>query len=64
MSTALSAFFILFVAADAFIAGAVIWHLRTYTLPGWNAAKIAIPLYLLLSAVFFGFALYFFIQIP
>ncbi|GEM_PF-3283141 len=46
-------------SADIFFSLAVIRNLRKYTLPGWTAARIVVPLYVGLSGLFFGFALYF-----
>lgn len=55
---------IVFVATDAFFSGAVIYHLSKFTLPGWDAAKIVIPIYLALALLFLGLALYSLLQIP
>lgn len=48
--------FVAFVAVDLFLAAAVIYHLRQYTLPGWNAAKVVIPTYIVLSLMFLAAA--------
>ncbi|MBI4132138.1 MAG: hypothetical protein HY474_00730 [Candidatus Sungbacteria bacterium] len=53
----LLSFFIAFTAAHAFFSAAAIYHLRSYTLPGWSAPKIVIPAYLALSLLFLGLAL-------
>ena len=55
---------IVFIATDAFIAAAVIWHLHKYTLPGWTAAKAVVPAYLGLSLTLLALALYSFLRIP
>lgn len=54
---------ILFVAVDLFLAVSAFYHLRQYTLPGWNAAKVVIPTYLILSLVFLGAAVYYLRQV-
>jgi len=63
MFTALLSFFVIFVAADIFFAAAVLYHLRQYTLPGWNAAKVVIPAYVGLSLLFLGLAIWSFLRI-
>lgn len=60
----LLAVFILVIALDVFFSAAIIYHLRHFTLPGWTAARIAVPVYLALAAIFFGLALYSFLTIP
>lgn len=57
-------FFIVFVAANLFFSAAVVYHLRQYTLPGWNAARIILPIYGVLSLFFLGIALYSFLHVP
>lgn len=64
MFTVLLALFIAFTAADAFVSAAAIYHLRSYTLPGWSAPKIVIPIYVAISLIFIGFALNAFLRIP
>ena len=64
MRLALLTFFAIFVAADAFFAASVMYHLRKYSLPGWGAAKIIPPLYLALSLLFLGLAIAAFQKIP
>ncbi|MBI4132516.1 MAG: hypothetical protein HY473_00245 [Candidatus Sungbacteria bacterium] len=64
MRPALLVFFVVFVAADAFFAASVMYHLRKYSLPGWGAAKIVPPLYLALSLLFLGLAIAAFQNIP
>lgn len=58
MLVALAAILALFAAVHIFFSAAVIFHLRRYTLPGWSAPRIIIPLYCILSLLLFGFALY------
>ncbi|MBI2055501.1 MAG: hypothetical protein HYT42_01270 [Candidatus Sungbacteria bacterium] len=55
--------FLIFLAADIYFATAAFWHLRQYTLPGWNAARIVMPLFVLISLLLIGFASYALIQI-
>ena len=64
MFAVLLALFIAFVAADAFVSAAAIYHLWSYTLPGWPAPKIVIPVYVATSLVFIGFALRALVSIP
>lgn len=64
MFTVLLALFIAFTAADAFVSAAAIYHLWSYTLPGWSAPKIVIPIYVAISLIFIGFALNAFLRIP
>ena len=64
MQLILAAVFIVLVVTDAFFAAAVIYHVRKYSLPGWGAAKIVPPLYLLLSLLFFILAILAFREIP
>ena len=64
MFIALLFFFIAFVAADAFFSAAVIYHLRTFTLPGWSAPRVVIPVYIALALLFVGLALRAFFRIP
>lgn len=49
--------------ADIFFSAAVLRNLRKYTLPGWTAARIIVPLYIGLSGLFFGLAAYSLFQI-
>ena len=58
------AIFVLAVAVDIFLSAAIIYHLLKFALPGRNAARIVIPAYLALAAIFFGLALYSFLAIP
>lgn len=55
--------FLIFLAANIYLAAAAFWHLRHYTLPGWNAAKIVVPLFIGLTLILLGFASYALIQI-
>lgn len=64
MFTTLLAFFFAFIAADVFFSAAVIYHLLHYTLPGWAAPKIVIPVYAALALVFLGLALVSLLRIP
>ncbi len=64
MKSALLAFFLAFIAADIFFSAAVIYHLLHYTLPGWTAPKIVIPVYLILALTFLGLALVSLLQVP
>lgn len=52
------AVFLLFLIADAALSAAVIYHLRQYTMPDWNAARIAVPAYIALAALFAILAMY------
>ena len=52
-----------FVAVDALVATAVLWHLSKYTLPGWTAAKAVVPAYLVLEMALLAMALYSFLKI-
>lgn len=56
--------FIIFIGLWIFFTAAVIFHLRKYTLPGWSAPKLVLPIFFVLSAILFLFALYFFFRIP
>ena len=56
--------FVAFILVYAFLAGSVLYHLRQYTLPGWNAARIIVPIFFILSAIFLAFATYFFFTVP
>lgn len=64
MFAVLLAVLILFVAVDIAISAAVIYHLRRYTLPGWNAARVAVPLYLTLAALCAGLAVEALLAVP
>lgn len=64
MFSVLLVFFSAFVAADVFFSAAVIYHLLHYTLPGWTAPKIVIPIYGALALVFLGLALVSLLRIP
>lgn len=64
MFAVLLALFIAFAAADAFVSAAAIYHLWSYTLPGWSAPKIVIPIYVAAALTFIGFALDAFLSIP
>lgn len=44
--------------ADVFFSAAVIRNLRKYTLPDWTASRIIIPVYVALSGLCFGYALF------
>jgi len=55
--------FIAFTAIWGFFATSTIYHLKQYSLPGWSAYKLAMPTFFLISAAFFGFAVYFLFQI-
>ena len=52
------------IAAHAAVSAAVLWHLARYTLPGWNAVRVAVPLYIGLSLLFLALALSAFVRIP
>ncbi|MEK7108642.1 MAG: hypothetical protein AAB844_00820 [Patescibacteria group bacterium] len=64
MFAALLVLFLAVVAADALLSAAVIYHLRQYTLPGWTAAKLVIPLYLILASLLLIVALAYFLRVP
>ncbi len=64
MLSALLIFFIAFVIADVYLVAAVFYHLRQYTLPGWDAARVIMPLYIFLSLALLLLAVYYFRQIP
>lgn len=64
MYIALLGLFFAVVAANAIVGAAVIYHLRKYTLPGWTAAKIVVPAYVLLSLIFALLALHALSRIP
>lgn len=57
-------FFAAFILADTFFVVAVFYHLKNYTLPGWSAPKIILPVFVLFTLIFMGFAVYFFNKIP
>ena len=56
--------FLFFALGYILLTAAVFYHLYHYTLPGWNAAKIVIPIFLLLSVALFITAAYFFFITP
>lgn len=56
--------FIIFAIAYAFLTAAVFYHLHQFTLPGWNVPKIVVPIFILLSVIFFSLAAYFFFVTP
>ena len=64
MFVALLSFFFAFLAADIFFSAAVIYHLLHYTLPGWTAPKIVLPVYATLALIFLGLALVSLLRIP
>ncbi|MBI2639693.1 MAG: hypothetical protein HYW90_02255 [Candidatus Sungbacteria bacterium] len=55
----LASIFSLFALVYALIAGAVLYHLWHYTLPGWTAARFVVPTFLVISTFFFILAAYF-----
>jgi len=55
--------FVIFTAIWGFFATSTIYHLKQYSLPGWSAYKIAMPVFFIISAAFFGFAVYFLFQV-
>lgn len=57
-------FFAAFILADTFFVAAVFYHLQNYTLSGWSAPKIVLPVFILFTLIFLGFAVYFFNHIP
>lgn len=57
-------FFGLFTLVYGLFSGAIIYHLRQYTLPGFPASKIIISLYIFLSVLFWFFSLTFLLKIP
>lgn len=56
--------FVVFAVLYASFSAAIIYHLRAYTLPGWNAGRVSITVFLLFSILLFLLAVYFFFQIP
>jgi len=56
-------FFLAFVAVDGYLVAAVLYHLRQYTLPGWNAARVVMPVFIILSLTLLALASYFLFQI-
>ena len=59
-----SGFLILFTIGYLFFAGAIIFHLRAYTLPGWSGGKVGVFVFTLLSILLFGLLLYSFLTAP
>jgi len=64
MFAVLAALGVVFIAVAGIIGAAVIYHLRQYTLPGWNAGRIAIALYLALALVCIGIVVQSLLAIP
>lgn len=60
--TLLSLGFLIFILVYLFFAGAIIYHLRAYTLPGWTMGKIGVVVFILFSILLFVFASYAFLQ--
>lgn len=58
------AIFIVFTVLYGLFAGAIIYHLRQYTLPGHPAPRVVIIIFLFLSSLFWLFALTFLFKIP
>ncbi|MFY9461931.1 MAG: hypothetical protein WAP51_01880 [Candidatus Sungiibacteriota bacterium] len=52
--------FAVFVLVYAFLVASVLYHLRQYTLPGWTATRIVVPIFFIISTIFLAFATYFF----
>ena len=64
MIAVVSLVFIAFTLVYFFFAGAIIYHLSAYTLPGWTMGRVSIILFVVLSIVLYALAIYFFLQIP
>jgi len=56
--------FVVFIAVYIFLAAAVLHHLYHYAMPGWTAVRFVVPVFFLLSSIFFAFAAYFFFTAP
>ncbi len=56
--------FVFFALGYILLTAAVFYHLYQYTLPGWSAVKVVMPAFLLLSAILFILAAYFFLITP
>lgn len=56
--------FFAFTITYALLSAAVFYHLFQYTLPGWTAARIVVPIFLVLSAALFLLTVYFFFGTP
>jgi len=59
MTLILGSIFLFFVVIYAFVAAAVLYHLWHYTLPGWRASRIVVPVFIAISSVLFILAGYF-----
>lgn len=59
-----SVFLILFTLGYLFFSGAIIFHLRAYTLPGWSGGRIGVLVFTVLSIVLFGLLIYSFLTAP
>lgn len=56
--------FAVFTAIYSLFTGAIIYHLRQYTLPEHPAPRVVITIFLFLSALFWFFATTFLFKIP
>lgn len=63
MFPALALFFIAVAAADIFISACAVRIVRKYALPGWTAARLVVPAFILASLALFAFAGYFLFEI-
>lgn len=63
MFSALALLFIAVAATDVFIATCAVRIVRKYTLPGWTAARLVVPAFILASLALFAFAAYFLFEI-
>lgn len=57
-------FFIAFVAVDAFVSAAVIFHLYQYTMTDWTTGRTIAIAYVIFAFIFAVLAVIFFLQIP
>lgn len=59
-----SIFLILFTVVYLFLAGAIIFHLKAYTLPGWSGGRIGILVFVLTSLALFLMLIASFLRAP
>ncbi|RJQ37217.1 hypothetical protein C4552_01825 [Candidatus Parcubacteria bacterium] len=64
MFIAFLAAFLIYLAIDAALSAAALYHLRQYTMPDWQAARLIVPIYLALATLFALLALYELWNIP
>lgn len=56
--------FFLFTMIFFLVAGAIIYHINAYTLPGWTMGRTSIIVFCILAAILFLSAAYSFYQVP